>query len=339
MRPLHPIRLFTAVVVFGVVWELCARLDEKLSDGAPLFGSYGLSTLMTSDQLGVKGRPYARFSRWKMNSLGFRGGEVRADRETILCVGASETFGMYEPEGLEWARQLETELNRRIGAEHYQVVNAGLPGQSLSSFGRRAPAILRQVQPSIVVLYPSPAIYIEPPPENAVVVRPRREPLLQLRISEKLASRFDDEALERLWIWMRTRRKTVWGRLPEENVSRFRRDLTKLLDLIADRRVRIVLATHATRFGARVTPQDEPVLVAWRALYPTLEEAGFLDMENRMNAVIRREAAARGLTLVDSARFLEGSENFVEFTHFTAAGAGVLARAVADAVQTGGTLE
>jgi hypothetical protein len=339
MRPFHPIRLFTAVVVFGVVWELCARLDENLTDGAPLFGSYGLSSLMTSDQFGVTGRPNSRFSKWKMNSLGFRGGELRADREKVLCVGASETFGMYEPEGMEWARQLETELNRRAGTERYQVVNAGLPGQSLSSFARRAPDVLRRVRPSIVVLYPSPSIYIEPPPENYIPPRPRPEALLQLRISDKLISRFDNEALERLWIWLQTRRKTVWSRLPEDNVSRFRRDLTRLLDLMAEQGVRVVLATHATRFGSCVKPPDEPVLVAWRALYPTLKEAGFLDMENRMNAVTRREAAARGLVLVDAARFLEGPENFVEFTHFTAAGAAVLARAVADAMQTGGALE
>jgi hypothetical protein len=246
---------------------------------------------------------------------------------------------MYEPEGMEWARQLETELNRRAGRERYQVVNAGLPGQSISSFDRRAPNVLQQVGQSIVVLYPSPAIYIEPPPEIDVAPRPRREPLLQLRIADKLISRFDDEPLERLWIWIRTRHKIVWSRLPEENVSRFGRDLTRLLDLMSGQHVRIVLATHATRFGAGVTPREEPVLIAWRALYPTLEEPGFLDMENRMNAVIRREAAARSLILVDAARFLEGPENFVEFTHFTAAGAGVLARAVADAMQTGGALE
>jgi hypothetical protein len=341
-----PIRLLAAAAVFGAVWELCARLDAAIFEGAPLVGGYGLSALMTSDRFGVTGRPYARFSRWTMNSLGFRGGELRVGRERILCIGASETFGMYEPEGLEFPRQLETELNRRARAERFEVVNAGLPGQSLSGFARRAAAVVREVQPRIAVIYPSPALYIQPPPENYTAGPARRDPLFQPRIVSGLSARFGEVApeavqtgLRRLAIWALTRGATVRNRVPEENVRRFRRDLARLLDLLAGERVRVVLATHCTRFGASVTARDTPTLVAWRTLYPTLEESGFLDMESRMNAVVRGEAASRGLILVDAAPWLDGPENFVEFEHFTATGAGALARALADGMQSGGALE
>ena len=43
-------------------------------------------------------------------------------------------------------------------------------------------------------------------------------------------------------------------------------------------------------------------------------------------------ARVRNLKLVDAARFLHGADNFVEFVHFTARGAGVLAAAISDAL-------
>ena len=340
-----PIRLFAAVAVFAAVWEVCARLDDAWTDGAPLFGAHDMSILMTTDEFGITGRPNARFSKWKMNSLGFRGEELHMDRERILCVGASETFGMYEPEGMEFPRQLERELNRRAGSERYQVVNAGLPGQSLSSFDRRAAAVLHGVRPAAAVLYPSLAIYINPPPENFVLPAAPNTPAFHLRIAYKLSALSDrvpeavQTALRRIAIRGQTRRRVVLDRIPESNVLRFRRDLSRLLDLLAGEKVRAVLVTHATRFGASVGPEDNATLIAWRALYPALKEDGFLDMENRLNNVIRNEAANRGLALVDAAGFLHGAGNFVEFVHFTPSGAGVLAHAIADGMLTSGAVQ
>lgn len=331
------IRLLAALGVFLVVWEVCARVDEAWTDGAPLFGAYDLSVLITADEFGIAGRPNARFSKWKMNGLGFRGEDLRRDCERILCVGASETFGMYEPEGMEFPKQLERELNRRARSERYQVINAGLPGQSLSSFNRRAAAVIRRVGPTVAVLYPSLAIYIDPPPENFVRPTPPQTPMFRLRIAQKLSSALRDWAPEavqtaarRIAIGAQTRHSVILERIPESNVLRFRRDLSRLLDLLAGEQVRVLLVTHATRFGASAAPGDQAMLIAWRALYPTLQEGGFLDMENRLNTVIRSEAANRGLTLVDAATFLHGVGNFVEFVHFTPHGAGALAHAIAD---------
>jgi hypothetical protein len=337
-----PIRLLAALVLFLSAWEVCARVDDAWTEGAPFFGPYDLSVLMTTDEFGIAGRPNARFSKWRMNELGFRGEDVRWDRERIVCVGASETFGMYEPYGMEFPRQLERELNRRAGSERYQVINAGLPGQSLSSFNRRAAAVIRRVRPTAVVLYPSLAIYIDPPPENFVPPAPPRTPMFRLRIAGKLSSALGDHAPEsvqtaarRVAIRAQVRHRAVMDRIPESNVLRFRRDLSRFLDLLAADQVRAVLVTHATRFGASITPADKPMLIAWRALYPTLEEGGFLDMENRLNDAVRSEAAHRGLTLVDAARQLHGAENFVEFVHFTPRGAGALAHAIADGLVAG----
>jgi hypothetical protein len=343
MPPSHlPIRLLAALAIVLAVWEVCARVDDARTEGAPLLGVYDQSVLTTTDEFGIAGRPNARFSKWRMNSAGFRGEDLQPGREKILCIGASETFGLYEPEGMEFPRQLERELNRRAGAERYQVVNAGLPGQSLSSFGRRTAAVVHRVRPTVAVLYPSLAIYIDPPPERFVPSAQPPRPAFRLRIAGKLASLLSDHLPEfvqtvarRVAIRLQTRHGVILERIPESNVARFHRDLSRLLDVLAGERVQALLVTHATRFGALAAPGDMAMLTAWRALYPTLEESGFLDMESRLNDVIRGEAARRNLPLVDAARLLHGAGNFVEFVHFTARGAGVLASAIADGLPGG----
>jgi len=336
-------RLCVAILLFFAVWEACARVDDAITDGAPLLALHDSSVLMTTDEFGVTGKPNAHYLKWKMNSLGFRGPQLRWDRERIVCVGASETFGVYEPEGLEFPRQLERELNVLAGTERYQVVNAGLPGQSLSSFARRAVTTIGRIRPSIAVIYPSLAIYIDPPEEGYVRDPRPPAPKFQARIGGKLLDllsasvpEFIQTNIQRLQIGWRTRHTMVLDRIPESNVGRFHRDLSHLLDILETERVRPLLVTHATRFGSTVRPEDRPVLTAWRTLHPELKEDGFLDMEDRLNGVIQAEAARRHLMLVDAASQLHGSADFVEFVHFTPGGANKLARAIADEILCSG---
>lgn len=330
-----PIRWLGTLLLFLAMFEACARIDDTWTEGAPLFGRYDQSVLLTTDEFGITGRPGAHFSRWRMDSAGFRGPELRPGAESILCIGASETFGIYEPSGEEYPRQLENNLNLQAGATRYQVVNAGLPGQSLRSFARRAAKVSHDVRPSFAVLYPSLAIYIDPPPENFLVDGGFRPSPFQLRIGAKLLTLLTEQtspsiqtALTRVSIHLRIPEGSVLSRIPESNVDRFRRDLSRLLDLLRNESVRVLLVTHATRFGSVVRPEDAPFLTTWRSLHPRLREEGFLDMENRLNQVIRTASVERRLPLVDAARWLYGPENFAEFVHFTPRGAAALAGAI-----------
>lgn len=335
----YTIRVPAAVLLFLAVWEAGARVDDAWTNGAPLLGLYDQSILKTTDEFGIAGSPHARYLKWKMNSLGFRGPELERNRERILCIGASETFGLYEPEGQEYPAQLEREVNRRIGQARYQVVNGALPGQSLSSFARRASKVIREVRPAVTVLYPSLAIYIDPPPAVYNPGRPAPMPKFRLRIAGKIFTLLTDvipvfiqTGLQRLQIRAQTRGRTVLDRIPESSVLRFQSDMSEVLDILEDENVRPVLVTHATRFGSAITQEDRAQLTAWRSLYPTLKEAGFSDMEKRLNDVIRDQAVRRNLTLVDAPTLLHGAGDFVEFVHFTPSGAQKLANAVADAI-------
>jgi lysophospholipase L1-like esterase len=337
LRPHIPRAAFWVFLV-GFTLEVCARLDDWLTYRAPLLGPYNSETLYTYDQLGKKGRPNARYLKWRLNSLGYRGPELQPGRIPVACIGSSETFGLYEREGGEWPRRLEQELNLRAGRDVFQVINAAYPGMSVATAARRLPQLIEAASPRLFVIYPSFASYIWLPylrPEAA----PRSfAPWLELRMAERVKTLAKDLIPERLLnlsrrlaIWLAVQRGLpVMDRLPEENIARFRSDLEQLLDRIEEFGAKAVLVTHATRFGGRFPVEDHSLLVAWRRFYPMLAEEGFLDMERRMNQVLRDVAWQRGLILVDAAEKIEpGPRTFVEFVHFTDAGAAQLAGLVA----------
>ncbi|HEX2574682.1 MAG TPA: SGNH/GDSL hydrolase family protein [Polyangia bacterium] len=330
--------LACACVVALVTWEVCARLDDVVTAGAPFFGPYDNSVLYTSDALGMRGRPHARYLKWHLNSLGYRGPELPERGVRVVCLGSSETFGLYETADQEYPRQLEARLNQRAGEGAYAVLNAAYPGMSMLTSGRRLPELLDRVKPQIVVIYPSFTGYIEPPDPKAVPrpPKPSRLPRIAARMETVLRAALPErlQAAVRRWqIEREARHLQVMERLPEENVARFRVDLEAVVDMVRARGGRVVLVTHATRFGARVAPEEESVLVAWRKFYPVLAPGGFLDMEERMNAVVRDVSKERGLGLADAARRMPtGGRYFAEFVHFTDEGASRLAELVAEAV-------
>jgi hypothetical protein len=318
-------------------------VDDWVSHDAPLLGTYSISQIYASDELGTRGRPGARYLKWKLNNLGYRGPDLRPGGLRIMCIGSSETFGLYEEENGEYPRRLEIELNRRFGHDAVQVVNVAYPGMSISATVRRLPEILRTVQPRIATVYPSVATYVDlpalrPPRRNTVPSQPK--PNFELRMQtrlETLAKQWIPESVQtrvRAWQTERASRSiVVHDRVPEKNVMRFKSDLTSLVEALQAEGIQTVLMTHATRFGDRIRPEERDMLVAWRKFYPMLKEEGFLDMEQRMNNVIRQVAAEHNLLLIDTAgKMPSGPEYFAEFVHFTDRGAQRMADIIAGAL-------
>ena len=102
-------------------------------------------------------KPYASFRDYRLNSLGFRGPEVRPGGTRVVCIGASETFGLYEDPGQEFPRQIEYDLNAKSPSMEFQVVNAGLVGQTIRTAAVRIPQYVQELHPQFAVIYPTPA--------------------------------------------------------------------------------------------------------------------------------------------------------------------------------------
>src|SRR6266545_832103 len=129
------IRAAGHLLVAGLLLEVAARVDDRVTWGAPLLGPYRPEVLTEVDSGGIpRNVPGARFEKWRVNQLGFRGAEVSAEKSPgtrrVVCLGQSESFGLYEPDGAEWPARLGTLLAPRGGLE---VVNASVVG-----LGRRS---------------------------------------------------------------------------------------------------------------------------------------------------------------------------------------------------------
>jgi lysophospholipase L1-like esterase len=342
MKPFLYARATGWALLALVTFELCARTEDKLRYGAPFWSNYRLDSLYGYDATGKHGLPYASYLKWKLNREGFRGPDLQPGKYRIMCIGASETFGIYESPDHEWPRQLEAKLNQGIPSRPYEVVNTAYPGMSVGYSRKLLPGTLAKLHPQMAVIYPMYAAYIHwtpakaqaeataaavsaPPQSLQLRIEGRVKTFLQASVPESL-----QHAVDRLNIRFQTRHIRVMDRLPESNVEIFASDLDHLVRDLEDAGVQVILITHANRFGDSPAPGEGQYLTDWRVTYPQMKESGFLDMERRMTVALRQVGAARNVPVVDAASMIEpGSKNFADFVHFTDAGADALSTLVA----------
>ncbi len=348
MKPLTSIvRWCLGLVIFVIALEVCARVDDVVTYGAPFWGSYNDDLLLQQDNIGKWGKPGARYAKWQLNSLGYRGPELRAGSVRIITMGASETFGLYEAPGEEYPRQLERDLNSWAGKDLLQVVNVAFAGETLPTAVLRVPQIVAQIHPSYALIYPDLSSYIwmtlrtekSPPAPHAPKPGMKFDSRLSGRVENLLKQTLPTAIQDELWkISMRreiaSRHYVVLDRLPEDRFERFRQDLRTLIAALRDHGVEPILVTHATIFSRPLTESDHVSLTHWRKIYPMLKEEGFLDMESRMNDVIRQTAADEHLPLIDADKEMShGAKYFADFVHFTTYGAGVMASILANGME------
>ena len=342
------VHVVLSALIALIVLELCTRFDDLVSFGAPIEQAYSAEDLFIYDSLGKRGRPNSSYKKWRLNSLGFRGPEVQKDRFRIICLGESETFGLYEQPGNEYPAQLERDLNRWAGRDVFQVIDAAIPGQTLVSTAQRIPELVTQTKPQIAMIYPAPSYYIWLPKlssgEQLGVVGKRSK--FELRIADNFRNLLK-EVLSMLPRSVRIAsyeiqierevaalHSPVMNQVPQENVDLFKRDLLALVEALRASGVQPVLVTHATYFGDNRTAPDRLTLAEWRKIYPMLREKGFLDMETRMSAVMRDMAAEQHIPLIDIAKEMPaGPKYFADMVHFTDEGASVMASKLAEGLE------
>jgi hypothetical protein len=324
------------LILGAVTLELCARTEDAVRHSAPFWGVYDNESIYMASPIGKRGIPNASYLKWKLNDKGYRGPALRNGTYRIVCLGASETFGMYESEGGEWPRRLETELNRFAVGRPFEVVNAAYPGMRIANNLRQVDNIIGELHPAMVLIYPSYAGYIDPPAPGAAPAQPQRR-----RFELRIASRFDtllkrtlpaevQDAARTLELWRADRHQRPLDRVPDTSITRFEEDLSNLIVRYHERGVQVVVITHATRFGDAVRPEDRPYLRAWRRFYPGVAEDGFLDMEKRMREATLRACAHQSAAVIDAAKAIPpGGANFGDFVHFTDRGAQAFASMVA----------
>ncbi len=104
-----------SLIAFFIALEVSARIDDKIKYNAPFFHEYSPSLLRSKDSEGLNHNiPRSHFEKWRINNFGFRGADISSLKSDsfyrIVCMGTSETFGLYESPGREWPAQLQNIL-------------------------------------------------------------------------------------------------------------------------------------------------------------------------------------------------------------------------------------
>jgi len=199
----------------------------------------------------------------------------------------------------------------------------------------------------VVVVYPTPAFYLDvDPPARSVETRAgdSASAPFTLRLPDKLWRALREllpagvqARMKRLQLEKLRRAhppQWVWSAAPPERLALFEADLGALVRTIEQSGARVILATHANRFGAPTRPDDEALLVGWMRFYPRASAECLLDMEREANDAVQRLGREHGLRVVD-VQAVAGKDpaNYADFSHFTDEGAGRVAAALAAEIQ------
>jgi hypothetical protein len=332
-----------------IVLEICARLDDWIKWNAPLLGNYSRESLTLVDSIGLRNRPNAQYEKWKINSFGFRGGEIEKKTPEgvirIMILGASEAFGLYETPGKEFPAQLHELLNQWHPGR-FEVINAAVPGLSPPRILQLYVNWLGDFEPDLVIYYPSFSGYLMRNSPTSVRFDGDEQALIRgfnFRIMAKTATALKrflpnelQTAIKKILIEQEVARHPadwVFNSLPPDRPRLFKRQLLELVHSIQNSGARVILATHAIGITNPISEKEQQILIGWRKLYPHVAENTFLEMEQIGNDVIKQVAESTQSDFVEiNGGLLKNRENFADHVHFTTAGAKAVAELMAKAV-------
>ena len=349
----HAARAATLAVVVIATLEGAMRLDDWARFGVPFASRIiSLGELLTTDSLGVHARPGAQFRQFRINQLGFRGAEIGEEQlrltRLVVAAGASETFGLYEPAGKEWPRQLEDSL-RAACSESITVGNAAFAGMSLPTVIQDIQRRLAPLQPSAIVYYPTPMQYLEK--ELPIAAEPSRSVAATPKgFRFRAFVRFRD-AIKRILpapVLDRLRQREIRAfrrelpagpldRAPLERLDRFEQDLRVLVGAVRSVGATSLLVVHQNRFFSRDGDEQARWLTAWERFYPLYTGEAILDFDRLAAERTRKVAKDSAVRLVDPALELKAARPvpFADFSHFTEQGSAIVGGAVARALSPG----
>jgi hypothetical protein len=346
------------VVLFLGVLELTCRVDDRIRFGTPIMSRIlSAEDLREHDGVSVRGRPNARFQKWALNEFGMRGPSFKRERTPglvrIVAVGASETFGLTESVGHEYPRQLEDSLNavraRQPGLPAFEVLNASLPGMSLPTIEQDVRHRVRDLEPDVVLVYPSPSFYVDKDPPHPMTgtyasgelpASRAYYPRVIARLTNALRSLTPSFAMR----WMRQREidqavapePQGWRftTIPEERLRLFDHDLRTMIGTIREIGAVPMFATHANVFMNRDF-SDEDLALSWERFYPRATAHTLIGFDSAARDVTLQVARDSGVVAVDVAGALARSSDermFSDFVHFTDLGAAHVAATLRDPV-------
>lgn len=153
------------LVVTLVVLNLGAALGERLAYGAFWGEDRPQGLYIHQNGQRPKLKPGAVLNGWlysiSINTLGFRGDELLESKPDngfrIWCMGGSTTFDIFaDSNASTWPEQTKRLLQAQFPKMTIEVLNAGVPGETLSGSIEDFERLQSSVQADVVVIYHGP---------------------------------------------------------------------------------------------------------------------------------------------------------------------------------------
>lgn len=333
------IKIFLKLAGFGllfiVVLELIARAEDTIRYEAPFTGHYHLEGIRTTDARGTsRCASNARYKHFILGDHGFRKTSlIENANQTMVWLGASEAFGLYETPGEDIANQLE----RSFVADNtdINVVNASCFGLNLTRLTRLVEDPVASLNPDMLVLYPTPHFYLdmievkpdEPKPDAGAsnsggfvsrVVTKSKDVLktfLPAALQDSIRGFQADQALGD------SGEQDLWEQPPADRLALFEAHMRELIVAAKATNAKVAVATHANAFHKQ-EELNTSLLQAWQKFYPRAKDNVLIDFDARANEIVRALAREQGVDVVDIAEQVAGDpQDFADFSHFTDTGA------------------
>lgn len=352
-----------AVIVFSIVIEISARVDDALKYGAPIFSRYSNEQLRDRDENGMRYNiPNARFEKWQNNKFGFRGPDFSSEKPEgvirIVCMGVSETYGLFEDEGKDWPAQLSSMLQPH---QSFHVINAATVGLSLQDYIDYMERHVFKFNPDIMIILANPQSYMgamarkereNPAPSNparrnigtdqstfgnlvaSIRILPKAKQMLIRFVPEWLLHQFQHwdrtkkiEQLEKTYL---KGRETI-DEIPVEYLEAFRMDMEKIVEAARERGIDVILSTYPVLMTEDNLDEYSLIIMESRRFCVHLSNSGMLDASRTADSIVQAIADEKGLGFIDGHKLVPpNTEYFGDNVHLTNAGAEIFAGALAD---------
>ena len=359
-------KFFIVVLILLCTIEVCARIDDSLHYSAPFFSKYTQNRLRGSKGGIHHNIPNARFEKWENNNFGFRGPNIQVDKnkeiQRIVCLGASESYGLHESPGMEWPAQLRNLLS----GESFEVINASVVGLSLKDYQSYLNKYILPLNPDKVVLFVNPffsACSFEQN-ESTEGSKPQAPPTKKIpreKESESAESGFQWRSRAKIkqvlkgvladnfpnilssYQLKKTRQqiksaeeRVLKGRIPIDKVSnesleKYLKNLSELIEFLKDRDIEVVLTTYPALLSPTNIDQYTEIILDNRRFFIAFSVTGMIDILDRFRTTTLEVAADNKVEILDLSLLVPKSlEFFGDNVHYTDKGATLVAKLLAE---------
>ena len=354
-----------AIIVFGLSVEFCVRVEQYFRFGAPIFGEYHVETLRAHG----KNVPNVQFEKWKNNNLGFRGPDITVKKPEgkirVVCIGASETYGLYENPDKEWPAQL-----RDLLPAQYEVVNTAVVGLSLKNISDYMKKYVFPIEPDVIVIVASPLFMIgkqnmqiieaveaeainekeQETPEEARRLSIVKRLIVSFRVIEKTKQLVKQLLVENFPFFLQKTYSMQLAKLeaetlkgmkpfdsaPEADLKNLKKAIEQTIDLVTANGSKLIFCTYPSLTSNEAFAKHPEKMLGSRRFHASLSIAGMRDSLIKGNAIIFDTSLEKNVAVADVAKVIpQTSDYFEDSVHYTDNGARLFAETVAAKVLSG----